>query len=151
MMRIFFAGSFNPFTKGHADILNRLLGLAEEVVVGIGTNIEKPESRKQADKNLKEVEKYLADEGLGERARAVIYSGLTAKAVTDTGCNCIARGVRNASDFDYEYLLAAANRDAFGIETLLIPADPSLFFVSSSLVRELQHYGQEDIASKYKI
>lgn len=150
-MKIFFAGSFNPFTKGHADILKRLLGLADEVVVGIGMNIDKPGSRERAEQNKKEVAAYVAAESLGDRVEVMTYSGLTAQAVASTGCTCMARGVRNASDFDYEYSLAVANRDAFGIETLLIPADPSLSFISSSLVRELKHYGREDLASKYKI
>ena len=78
-----------------------------------------------------------------------MYDGLSAEAAAATGCDIMARGVRTASDFEYEYPLAAANRDAFGIETLLIPADPALSFVSSSIIRDIQNHGREEIAKKY--
>lgn len=147
---IFFAGSFNPFTKGHADILNRLLAIGADVIIGVGTNFDKPNSIEQARTNVKEIEIFLLTNKLTDRVKVRAYGGLTAEEALKCGCNCLARGVRNSTDFDYEYSLAAANRDAFGIETLLIPSDPSLSFISSSLIRELAEHGKIQLAKKYK-
>ena len=150
MKKIFFPGSFNPFTKGHADILNRLLCLGEEVVIGIGININKPSDTAAAEKNLVDIKDYLIKNGLQDRVGVILYSGLSAEEARKMGANCMARGVRSASDFDYEYSLASANRDAFGIETILLPADPALSFVSSTMIRDLEQHGRKDLADKYK-
>lgn len=148
-MKIFFPGSFNPFTKGHADILMRLLRLADSVVVGIGCNSEKPSSDSQAHACRLAIEDFIQKNGLASRVSVVVYDGLSAQEALNLKADCMARGVRSASDFDYEYSLAAANRAAFGLETLLFPADPSLSFVSSSMIRDLQNHGRGDIAEKF--
>lgn len=148
-MTIFFPGSFNPFTKGHADILMRLLKLAEKVIVGIGINPEKPSSSEQAIRNKASIEEYIDNSGVTNRVKVVVYSGLTAEEALKQGATCMARGVRTASDFEFENSLACANRAAFGIETILLPADPALSFVSSSIIRDLLYHGREDIADNF--
>lgn len=148
MKRVFFPGSFNPFTKGHADILNRLLRLSDTAVIGIGVNAEKPSSAETAEKNAEKIAEYLKREGLESRVNVVIYSGLTGEEAKKNGADCMARGVRGATDFEYEYQLAAVNRELFGIETLLIPANPALAGVSSTAARDLQRHGREDLAAK---
>lgn len=149
MKKIFFPGSFNPFTKGHADILLRLLKLADFVVIGIGVNASKPHSQDEAKKNAESILSFLKDNSLIDRVSVTIYTGLTAVEAKKAGADCMARGVRSCTDFEYEYSLAAANRDAFGIETLLIPADPALSFVSSSLIRDIEAHGDSSLAKKY--
>lgn len=149
MKKIFFAGSFNPFTRGHADIARRLLRLADTLVIGIGVNSDKPESEEAARANARAVSEWLRRVGLADRAEAVVYRGLTAEEALRRNADCLARGVRNATDFDYEYSLAAVNRDAFGIETILVPASPDFSFVSSTAIRDLEYYGRGDLASKY--
>ena len=148
-MTIFFPGSFNPFTKGHADILMRLLKLAEKVIVGIGINPDKPSSSEQAIRNKASIEEYIEISGVTNRVKVVVYSGLTAEEALKQGATCMARGVRTASDFEFENSLACANRAAFGIETILLPADPALSFVSSSIIRDLLYHGREDIADNF--
>lgn len=148
-MKAFFPGSFNPFTKGHADIVDRLLAMGWSVVIGIGTNPDKPESRATAEANLEKIRRIYSDSRYEGRVSVVAYEGLSAEKAADLKADCMVRGVRSATDFDYEYALASANRQAFGIETLLVPADPSLAFISSSIVRELEGHGRADIASKY--
>ena len=148
-MKIFFPGSFNPFTKGHADILCRLLDLADNVVVGIGVNPEKEASSYTSSANKAAIEEYIEKKGVKNRVKVVIYSGLTAEEAMRQGADCMARGIRTAEDFEYENTLASANRDAFGMETILLAADPSLSFVSSSIIRELQRNGHDDLAQKY--
>ena len=148
-MKIFFPGSFNPFTKGHADILHRLLSFADYVIIGIGCNPDKPSSGEQARRNKALILEYIEKSGLKDRVETIIYSGLTGEVALRYGANCMARGVRSTSDFDYEYSLASANRESFGIETLLIPADPTLSFVSSSMIRDIQNNGRPDIAAHF--
>lgn len=149
MRTVFFAGSFNPFTKGHADIVKRLLKIFDRVIIGIGINAEKPASRDVAEKNAQNIINWVSGAGLKEKVDVLIYTGLTAETALNCGAICMARGVRNATDFDYEFSLASINREAFGIETILIPAKPSLSCVSSSVIRDLQNYGREDIAGNY--
>lgn len=149
MKTAFFAGSFNPFTKGHADILNRLLRIADKVIVGIGMNIEKPSSSKLAESSALNIREYLRRNNLESKVEVVTYTGLTAQEALELKADFLARGVRSGADFEYEYSLAAANRDAFGIETILIPADPRLGFVSSTMIRDLKLHGCDDIADKY--
>lgn len=149
MKTIFFAGSFNPFTKGHADILKRLMALADKVVVGIGVNPEKPSNRDEALANAEAIRCLVEREGLADRVEIKVYTGLTAEEALRCGADVMARGIRSGTDFDYEYTLAAANRDAFDIDTILLPADPRLSFVSSSIVRDLIQNGRNDIAKNY--
>lgn len=149
-MKVFFAGSFNPFTKGHADILKRLLKMADFAVVGVGVNIEKPESRETSGRNAEAIRRFVETEGLADRVEVVVYDGFTAEEARRHGADCMARGVRNATDFDYEYALASANRDAFGMETILLPSSPEFSFVSSTMIRDLERNGRGDLARKYK-
>lgn len=149
MKCVFFPGSFNPFTKGHADIIKRLLGLAERVVVGIGINIDKPSSSEEAHSNALKIREWIERKGLQERVEVIEYTGLSAEEAIARKAVCMARGVRGSSDFDYEYRLASINREAFGIETILIPADPLLSCVSSSALRDLEAHGRDDVAKKF--
>lgn len=151
MKKIFFPGSFNPFTKGHADILRRLLNMAERVTIGLGVNPDKPFSLETAETNAGTIKAYLDREGLSARVDVVTYAGLTALEARRQGASCMARGVRNATDFDAEYALASANREAFGIETILIPADPALSFVSSSMIRDLKANGEDSLANNFTV
>lgn len=149
MRKIFFPGSFNPFTKGHADIVERLLTMADTVTVGIGKNIDKPADAALSERNADAVRDWAQRAGIADRVEVVTYSGLTAEESRRLGADCMARGVRNGMDFEYEYSLAAMNRDAFGVETILLPADAALCMVSSTAIRDLQAHGRSDIAEKY--
>lgn len=148
-MTVFFPGSFNPFTIGHADILLRLARIAGKVIVGIGVNPEKPEAEAKATENADAIRHFVAENGLDDKVEVVTYSVLTAEEARRHGADCLARGVRNATDFDAEYALAAANRETLGIDTILIPTSPALSFVSSSLIRDLALAGREDLVKKY--
>lgn len=132
-----FAGSFDPFTVGHKSIVDRGLEIFDEIVIGIGVNMEKrgwmtPEERRAA------IERVYSSE---PRVRVITYTGLTVHAATREGARFLLRGVRSVQDFEYERQLADINRNLSGLESVLIYALPRFASVSSSMVRELSHYG----------
>lgn len=133
-----FPGSFNPFTKGHADIVSRALNMFDEVIIGIGINSEKPQN--SASKNLENIKKTYADE---PRVKIITYNTLTADVVKKENATCIIRGIRNDVDLKYESEIARANYTLFGVETVFLLASPELKEISSSLVRELERYGKK--------
>lgn len=133
-----FPGSFNPFTKGHADIVSRALNMFDEVIIGIGINSEKPQN--SASKNLENIKQTYADE---PRVKIITYNTLTADVVKEENATCIIRGIRNDVDLKYESEIARANYTLFGVETVFLLASPELKEISSSLVRELERYGKK--------
>ncbi len=137
-MRIaLFPGSFDPFTKGHDHIVKRSLPLFDKLIIAFGENTSKQpyqslEERKQA------LKAYYAEE---EKIEIVSYSTLTVDLAKELGAQYIVRGVRSSIDFEYERAIADANRHLTGIETIIFCSDPEYSIISSSLVRELAHFG----------
>ncbi len=137
--RVLFPGSFDPFTIGHADLVSRALLLFDEVIIAVGINEQKPgwipiEERVQALRALYKEE---------SRVRVESYSGLTTDFAQSIGVVAILRGVRSIKDFEYELQMADINRRLTGIDTVCLFADPQLGSVTSSLVRELAHFGKD--------
>lgn len=133
-----YAGSFNPFTKGHLSILRRGLELFDRVVVMIGVNAGKP----AAGVDAAGLAERLAALGL-ENVEVMEWSGLTVDAAREVGARWLLRGVRSVADYEYERNLADINRKISGIDTVILFAEPSLSMISSSMVRELSHYGHD--------
>ncbi len=138
-MTLLFPGSFDPFTIGHADIVQRSLNFADRIVIAIGVHPTKkgllsPEQRKD------DIMSIYAHE---PRVEVMVYEGLTTDLALSVGADAIVRGVRNITDFEYERNIAEVNRQLTGIETVLIFANPALAAVSSSVVRELLSYGKD--------
>lgn len=138
--RAVFAGSFNPFTLGHLSVLRRGLELFDYVTVVIGINDSKSEAEADTARRVAEVE---AAVGALERVGVMAWSGLTADAAKRCGARWLLRGVRSVADFEYERNMADVNRMISGLETVILFAEPELAAVSSSVVRELQHYGYD--------
>lgn len=129
-------GSFNPFTLGHKSLVDRALTLFDRVVIAIGINADKPPEDAQA--NLQAIEKiYTGD----QRVKVVTYSGLTVDVCRRENARWIVRGVRTVADFEQERAMADINRDLAGVETMILFTLPQYESVSSSVVRELMHYG----------
>lgn len=143
MKKALFAGSFDPFTTGHADIVERACALFDKVVIAIGYNYMKP-GLWPIDKRLEAIKNLYHD---NDRVEVVSYTGLTVDFALHSGCSALLRGVRDATDFSFEQRLADTNRAIAGLETVLLISKPELAFVSSSLVRELIANGAD--ASKY--
>lgn len=139
MQKVLFPGSFDPFTKGHADIVQRALGLFDGVVIAVGYN-EQKQGWMSVEERVKTIKKLYADE---PRVTVESYIGLTIDFAKEHGIAAIIRGVRTTSDFEYEMQMADVNRQLAGIETILLPASPQLASLSSSVVRELAHFGRD--------
>ena len=138
-MKALFAGSFDPFTIGHLAIVESALKIFSSVVVAIGVN-ENKKSEWPANVRKTAIEALFKDD---PRVEVTTYSGVTFRFARLIGADALVRGVRNSIDFEFEKTLAEANRKIGGIETVFIPCDPALGFVSSSLVRELIHNGED--------
>ena len=134
-----FTGSFDPYTVGHDDILRRALPLFDRIVIGIGVN-ERKGYMHNAEERLKTINAIYADE---PKVEVKTYSDLTIDFARRENARFIIKGVRSVKDFEYERDQADINRQLSGIETLLLYADPRYSAVSSSMVRELIHFGQD--------
>ncbi len=135
----FFAGSFDPFTVGHASVVSRALDLFDHIIIGIGINSLKTSSEATAARVAAIAALYSDD----KRISVIAYEGLTADAASENGACCLLRGVRSVKDFEYERDLADINRKLSGLETVLIYSLPEHAAISSSMVRELQSYGKD--------
>ena len=139
MKRAIFPGSFDPFTLGHHSIVKRALTFMDEVIIGIGIN-ESKRSLLSIEKRIEGIQKVYADE---PRVKVLAYSGLTVDFAREHGVEVILRGIRTVKDFEYEEGIADINRKLSGIETVFLFTEPEYSAVSSSVVRELLHYGKD--------
>lgn len=139
MRKVLFPGSFDPFTLGHADIVKRVLGIFDELIIAVGYN-EKKVGWMPVEERVNSIRRLYADE---PRVRVESYTGLTVDFARGKGVTAIVRGVRTTADFEYEMQLADVNRQLTGIETVLLPASPQLASLSSSVVRELASFGHD--------
>lgn len=139
MKKAIFPGSFDPFTLGHHSIVKRALSFMDEVIVGIGIN-EGKRSLIPVEKRVDMVRLLYADE---PRVKVEAYSGLTVDFAREQAAEFIIRGIRTVKDFEYEEGIADINRKLTGIETIFLFTEPELASVSSSVVRELLHYGKD--------
>lgn len=139
MTKVLFPGSFDPFTIGHADLVERALSLFDEVVIAIGIN-EQKSGWIPVEERLRALRAYYKEDA---RVRVESYSGLTSDFAHSIGVSAILRGVRSFKDFEYEMQMADVNRQLTGIETVCLFAEPQLASISSTLVRELAHFGKD--------
>ena len=134
-----FAGTFDPFTIGHASVVRRALLLFDRVVVAVGVNDAKhPETT--AQQRVEAIRSLYADD---ERVTVVAYSGLTVDVAREHGAAFIVKGVRSVRDYESEREQAEVNRRLAGIDTVLLMAESGLEAVSSSTVRSLRSFGRD--------
>ena len=134
-----FAGTFDPYTRGHHSIVTRALAMFDKVVVAIGRNAAKSTTC-SIDERVESIARLYADE---PRVEVVTYEGLTTDYAREAGACCLLRGVRSVKDFEYERDLADVNRAISGIETVIMVSEPQYAAISSSVVRELMSYGKD--------
>jgi pantetheine-phosphate adenylyltransferase len=138
MRKALFPGSFDPFTRGHEDIVRRSLLLFDEVVIAIGNN-----SNKQRYFQLELMqEKITATFASDARVSVKVFQGLTADFARREGASFIVRGLRNTTDFEYENSISQANHHVNPyLETVFLITAPSLSAITSTIVRDLHRYG----------
>ncbi len=134
-----FVGSFDPFTIGHDSIVRRSLPLFDRLIIGVGVNIGK-RYMLSAEERVDAIRRLYSDE---PRISVEQYSGLTVDFADSVGAQFIVKGVRTVKDFEAEREQADINRRLTGIETIVLFALPGMDSVSSSVVRELMHYGRD--------
>lgn len=139
MKRAIFPGTFDPFTLGHHSIVKRTLTFMDEVIIGIGIN-EGKHCLLPVEKRIAMIQKLYADI---PQVKVVAYSGLTVDFAQEQEASFIVRGIRTVKDFEYEESIADINRQLSGIETIFLFTEPELSSVSSSVVRELLHFGKD--------
>lgn len=139
-----FPGSFDPFTKGHEDIVLRGLKIFDEIIIAIGYNSQKKRYF-EIDYMLEKIKSCFAGY---ENIRVDKYEELTAVYADKHNADYLLRGLRNTTDFEYENSIAMINKDLYdGLETVFLITSPTYAFISSSIVREVHGYGGD--VSKY--
>lgn len=138
-----FPGSFDPITIGHVDIIDRALHLFDKVIIAVGQNTQKKylfDLEVRIEWLEKVFEKY-------ENVEVKSYTGLTADFAKELNAKFLLRGLRNASDFDYEKTISQLNNIVGdGLETIFLIAHPNKGHISSTIVREIIK-GEGDVSS----
>lgn len=130
-------GSFDPVTYGHLDVIGRAAGLFDEVVVAVGRNSAK-KYLFDTDERVAMLRAVLADH---PHVSVTAMDGLLVDFCRAQGAGVIVKGLRFASDFEYELQMAHMNNALTGIETILLPTSSRWASLSSTVVREVAHLG----------
>ena len=132
-----YAGSFDPITRGHEDLIKRSLQFVDRIVVAVATNVAK-----QPLFTLDERVAFIRSAvGGDERVDVRQFNGLLVDFARSVGASLIIRGLRAVSDFEYEYQMALMNRHlAPGLETVFMVPSLDTTYISSSLVREVARF-----------
>lgn len=133
MKRAIFPGSFDPITLGHYDLIKRSIPLFDEIVIAVGTNLEKKYMFP-----LKTRMDFVEETFEGHNSLVITnYEGLTIDFCNKCNADFIIRGLRNLADFEFEKAIAHTNRKLSGIETIFLLTSANTSYVSSSIVREI--------------
>ncbi len=133
-----FPGSFDPFTKGHEDIVLRGLNLFDEIVISVGYNSAK--SNRYFDVMLM-VEKIRETFATYPSIKVETYAELTAEFAKKHDANYLLRGLRNTTDFEYENSIAQINRKLYAdLESVFLITSPEFAWINSSIIREVHKY-----------
>lgn len=140
MRTAIFPGSFDPFTKGHAALVEQALLLFDKVVIAIGENVNK-NSLLKAEERERLIRDYYTD---NPKIEVIRYSTLTGDIAREVGATAIIRGLRNTIDFEYERTMAQANRRIFPeLQSVMLFTPAEVSDISSSTIRELLAFGRD--------
>ena len=135
-----FTGSFDPYTIGHDNIVRRMLPLFDRIVIGVvETNVHK-QGQTPAEERCANISRVYTQE---PKIEVKVYKDLAVDLAHREHAQYIIKGIRSVKDFEYEREMAEINKQIGNVETLLICAAPQLAHISSSMVRELMHYGKD--------
>jgi pantetheine-phosphate adenylyltransferase len=139
MKRVLYAGSFDPPTFGHLDVMQRVSDLFDEVIVGVAENTDKHPL-------------FTVEERVGllaphaaelSNVRVESFSTLVVEFARSHDCTALVRGIRTLTDFEYEHAMALANRQLGDVETIFLPSSTKYAFLSSRLIKEAGKFGGE--------
>jgi pantetheine-phosphate adenylyltransferase len=134
-----FPGSFDPFTKGHHDIVLRSLALFDAVIIGIGYNSTKKNRYFDIELMVEKIEEVYKDT---PRVSVVVYNELTSTLAKKYEAQFLVRGLRNTTDFEYENTISQMNRYLNGeLDTVFLITSPQYAAISSTVIREVHRYG----------
>lgn len=160
MTRIgFYSGSFDPVTLGHVDVMRRALALVDKLVIGIGVHPGKTPLFTVAERTaMLKAETKVASKEFGATIEVVTFDGLVVDAARKAGARAIFRGLRDATDFDYEMQMSGMNGAmADDIDTVFLPASPDVRHITATLVRQIalmggdvKHFVSRDVAKALK-
>jgi pantetheine-phosphate adenylyltransferase len=133
-----YPGSFDPITYGHIDLIERTVGLFDKLIVAVARNIRKTDLF-SIDERLEMIEELTKEY---DNVSVDSFNGLLVDYISKKNANCVVRGLRAFSDFEYEFQMALTNRklnDSY--ETIFLMTHENYSFISSSLVKELIEFG----------
>jgi pantetheine-phosphate adenylyltransferase len=139
----FYAGSFDPLTNGHLDVIERGAALCDKLIVGVGVNANKS-GLFSTDERIAMIREAAAPvlARAGCALETLVFSGLVVAAAGKAGASLILRGLRDATDFDYEMHMAGMNGEmAPELRTVFLPASPSVRHITATLVRQIASMG----------
>lgn len=133
-----YAGSFDPITRGHEDLIRRALGFVDRLIVAVTSNANKAPLFAVEDR----VELVRSSIERDQRVEVLPFEGLLVDFARAHGATLLIRGLRAVADFEYEYQMALMNRHlAPAIETIFMVPSLDTSYISSSLVREVARFG----------
>ena len=130
-------GSFDPPTNGHLDVIERCVGIFDEVIVGV---IKNPSKTPLFDESER-IEMLTDLCSQWDTVRVGSFSGLLVDYAAQAGADVVVKGLRAMTDFDYEFQMSQMNRHLSGIVTLFVATKPEYGYLSSSLVKEVSRLG----------
>ena len=134
-----FPGSFDPFTKGHEDIVLRGLALFDEIIIAIGYNSQKDQRYFKIDFMIEKIRETFSKH---PQISVITYAQLTADLARAHEARFLLRGLRNTTDFEYENSIAQVNRHLNSdLESVFLITSPQFASISSSIIREVHRYG----------
>ncbi len=136
MNKAVYPGSFDPITYGHIDVIKRSSKIFDEVIVVVLSNCEK-KSVFSIDEKIEMIKLSLQDV---ENVKVISYEGLTTDIVKAENASTIIRGIRNTTDFEYEYMLSQIYKTQANVETIFIPTSKEYIYLSSTVVRDYAAY-----------
>lgn len=146
MTKALYAGSFDPLTYGHIDLIQRSLKICKQLVIGIGINPSKNTMFTEEERinllNMVVTSSEVMDFLTSTNVQVLPFRGLAVDFAKEQGATVLIRGMRTVTDFEYEMNLANINKMlAPSIQTVFLPADPNLSLVSSSAAKEIAKFG----------
>ena len=145
MIRVLYPGSFDPFTKGHEDVVSQASNIFDEVLICVMKNPLKKNEFFGLEERIELIKEIYEK---NNRIKVLSGTGAVVDIASENECKAIIRGLRGLSDYDYEVAMAQINKEISNgtINTICFLADKSNQFISSSMVREL-YYLDKDISS----